>query len=189
MKRMVILVVALLLVSGSAYACPSIGLFNCPDHSSWCATGVGFYPVEMWVWSLANPHTEQVSKICDEFSVCYPINVIQSTVTWNTPLISVSLGDLPSGLSVCYIVCQTNWFWICHQLLYVTDGTQTMVYICPHPGVGVIQYASCEPGYPTYVNPQLSHLYINYEPGIDPECAFIGTETSSWGAIKSMVGE
>lgn len=188
MKKALLLAVALLMISAAAYACPSIGLYVDDIHSVWCVTGAGFYPVEMWVWSLGNPHTLQVGKMCDEFMVCYPANVIQSTVTWNTPIISVSLGDLASGLSVCYIVCQTDWFWICHQLLYVTDGTPTHVYICDHPDVGAIQYASCEPGYPVYPNPALTNLYLNYGP-TEEVCNFIGTETSSWGAIKSMVGE
>jgi hypothetical protein len=187
MKKVVLLTLALLMISGAAYACPSIGLFADVDHSVWCVTGVGMYPITMYVWSLGNVHSLQVGKICDEFRVCYPPNLIQSTVTWNDPIISVALGDLPNGLSVCYIACQADWFWIANQALWVTDPTQTHVYICDHPDVNAIQYSSCETGYPIYPNPALTNLYINYDPMTEEVCSFMGTESASWGAIKNMM--
>ena len=183
MKKALLLTVALLFVAGVVNAQTGyIGIFTGEDHSTWCASGAGFYPVEIWIMCLPGV----LGQICAEFMVCYPLNVIQSTTTWNTPLISVSLGDLASGLSVCYVVCQYDWHWICHQLLYVTDPTQTMVYICVHPDVGVYQFANCEPGYPTEPVCILSHLYLNYAPP-DPECMGTATESASWGAIKSII--
>jgi hypothetical protein len=159
-----------------------IGLFADVDHTTWCVTGAGFYPFNMYIWCLPS----YLGQICAEFMVCYPANVIQSTVTWNDPIISVSLGDLPSGLSVCFDPCQTTWFWIANQAMYCTDPTQTYIYICPHPDVGVYQFANCEPGYPTEPCIALTHLFINYTAG-DPECETTGTEDASWGAIKSMI--
>jgi hypothetical protein len=122
--------------------------------------------------------------MCAEFMICYPANAIQSTVTANTAIISVSLGTLDTGMSVCYIVCQWDWHWCYHQLLYVTDGTQTNVEICPHPGVGVYQLANCEPGYP--VEPVIIHSMLKLNHECPPEPC-IGTEEASWGAIKSLV--
>jgi hypothetical protein len=185
MKKAILLAIALLLVSSAAFAQPPtgyIGLFNCSVHSSWCATGVGFYPVQMYVWCLPS----YFGQICAEFMVCYPVNVIQSTVTWNTPIISVQLGDLATGLSVCYIVCQWDWHWIANQLIYVTDPTPTYVYICAHPGPGVFQFANCEPGYPVEPCIKYTNLYLNY-PLDSPECLGTATEDASWGAIKSMM--
>jgi hypothetical protein len=187
MKKTALLTIAFLLLSAvpalAMYPEGYMGLFTDDARSSWCASGAGFYPVNMWIW--AKPNAE-LGTICSEFMICYPTNVIQSTTTWNTTLISVSLGDLASGLSVCYIMCQWDWFWIAHQLLYVTDPTQTRVYICVHPAVGVYQFANCSPGYPVEPCVLLTHLYLNYVP-TEPECQGTATESASWGAIKSLM--
>ena len=187
MKKVVLVAVALLLISGVASAQQSfplgyIGLFTGEDHSFWCVSGAGFYPVEVWILCLPG----SLGQICAEFMLCNPVNVITSTVTWNTPLISVSLGDLDVGLSVCYVSCQTDWHWIAHRLYYVTDGTQTMIEICPHPDVGVYQFSNCEPGYPIEPCTKLTNMYLNYTIE-DEECQAMGTESASWGAIKAMV--
>jgi hypothetical protein len=187
LKKIVLLAVALIVLCASSafagYPEGYIGLFTDEAHTNWCATGTGFYPVEMWIWALPNA---LYGTICAEFRICYPVNVIQSTATRNDPIISVMLGDLASGISVCFIVCQWSWFWICHQLLYVTDPTQTIVYICAHPDVGVFQFANCEPGYPVEPFIKFTSLYLNYAPP-DPECMGTATEDASWGAIKSMM--
>jgi hypothetical protein len=138
----------------------------------------------MWVWCLPGVY----GVICNEFAICYPVNVIQSVVTPNPAIISVTLGDLPSGISVCYIVCQWDWFWCFHQTLYVTDPSQTTVYICAHPDIGVYQIANCEPGYPTAPIDILNPLWINYGPE-EPQCQGVATQHASWGAIKRIVGE
>ena len=187
MKKAVLLAVALLLVAGVVNAQQSfplgyIGLFTGEDHSAWCASGTGMYPVEVWILCLPG----SLGQICAEFMLCSPLNVITSTVTWNTPLISVSLGDLDIGLSVCYVACQTDWHWIAHRLYYVIDPSQTMIEICPHPDTGVYQFSNCEPGYPIEPCTKLTNMYLNYT-GEDPECQAMGTEDASWGAIKSMI--
>ena len=182
MKKAILLTVALLLVAGAANA-QYIGLYVDNERSSWCATGVGFYPVEMWIWCLPGP----LGQICAEFMVTYPVNVITSTVTWNVPIISVSLGDLSSGLSVCYVNCLYDWHWPAHQTLYVTDPTATYCTIQKHPDPAVedIQFANCEPGYPTEPTTVLTNLYFNYGP-TDAECMGTAVEETSWGAIKSL---
>jgi hypothetical protein len=167
------------MVSGAAFAAGGgmMGLFIDEARSSWCAEGVGFYPVEMWVWCL--PGDE--GQICAEFALAYPPNVIQSTVTKNVALISVDMGDLASGWSVCYIVCQYDWNWPAHQALWVTDPTETDVIIIAHPGVGTYQYANCAPGYPVEPFDVYCNLNINH--------CLVATEESSWGAIKNLISE
>ena len=187
MKKVLLLAVALLLVASVASAQESsplgyIGLFTDDAHSYWCVSGAGFYPVNVWIMCLPGSY----GQICAEFMLCNPTNVITSTVTWNTPLISVSLGDLDIGLSVCYTACQTDWHWIAHRLYYVTDASQTMIEICPHPDTGVYSFANCEPGYPMEPCTKLTNMYLNYTTE-DPECQAMGTKDASWGAIKSMI--
>ena len=186
MKKVLLLAVALMLVASVANAqlppVGYIGLFAGEDHSSWCVTGVGFYPIEMWVMCLPS----YLGQICAEFMVAYPANTIQSTVTWNDAIISVSLGDLPNGLSVCYIDCLWDWHWIAHQTVYVTDPTMTYIEIVGHPDIATYQFANCEPGFPVEPCIKLTNLYLNAAAGI-PECDAMGTADASWGAIKSMV--
>ncbi len=182
MKKALIASVALLLISSSAFASLGyIGLYVDADHSYWCTEGTGFYAAEMWIWCLPGPD----GQICAEFAVAYPANIIQSTVTWNDPLISVSLGDLPGGLSVCYVGCQHGWNWPCHQALWVTDPSQTFIQIVPHPEAGAIQFANCLEGYPVEPATVLTNLFINYPPEA-PECQGTAVEESSWGAIKGL---
>lgn len=182
MKKAILLTAALLLVAGAVNA-QYIGLYADAGHSTWCASGVGFYPVEMWIWCLPGSQGE----ICAEFMVEYPVNTIQSTVTWNEPIISVSLGDLGSGLSVCLVACEWTWNWPGHQLIYVTDPTPGYCEIVKHPdpAVEAVQFANCEPGYPTEPATVITNLYLNYGPE-DSECMGTAVEETSWGAIKSL---
>ncbi|HUV37226.1 MAG TPA: hypothetical protein VMX58_09845 [Patescibacteria group bacterium] len=198
MKKVALAAIAVMLVIGwgSAFTCEYpedpgcppdgfygyIGLFADADHMYWCATGVGFYPIEMWIWCKPGP----LGQICAEFMICGPTNVIPSTVTWNIPLISVMLGDLDIGLSVCYVACQHEWHWIAHRAYWVTDPSKTMMQICPHPDTGVYSFANCEPGYPMEPCTVYTNLYLNAAPP-DPECMGTATKDASWGAIKSMI--
>jgi hypothetical protein len=186
MKKVVILAVALLMLSGAAYAqCggPMIGLWV-DEHMDCSAHGVGFYPVEMWIWCLPDA---VVGMICAEFMITYPVNTITSTVTKNVPIISVDMGDYPSGYSVCFIDCHYSWTWPGHQLLYVTDATPTQCVVAKHPDPNIecVQMADCTPGYPTYCVCACPQLYLNLDdnPCADP-CP---TEETSWGAIKGLI--
>lgn len=138
----------------------------------------GFFPFEMWV--LYQPGVKGI--ICSELMACYPSNVIQSTVIWNDPIISVMLGSLPTGLSICYISCQWDWTWICHQMCYLTDTVPGFIEVCQHPDVGVYQFANCDPGYKTEPIVILNHLALN-------QPCVVATEDASWGAIKALINE
>jgi hypothetical protein len=134
----------------------------------------GFYPFEMWVWL----YPSSKGMICAEFMCCYPANIIQSTVTWS-PELSVTLGDLATGLSACFVSCFWDWIWVAHQACYLTDTVPGFIEVCPHPDVGVYQFANCDPGYPTEPILVLNHLALN-------QPCRVGTENVSWGAIKSL---
>jgi hypothetical protein len=185
MKRVIVLSVAVLMFSGVAFAeeCIGfIGLYSNEGHTNCGAVGVGFYPVEMWIWCTPN---SIIGMICAEFMISYPANVITSTVIKNVPIISVDMGDYASGYSVCFIECQYDWTWPGHQLIYVTDATQTQVHVVKHPDPNIecIQMADCTPGYPTYCVCFCPPLYINTEN--DP-CQPCATEKTCWGAIKEL---
>ena len=184
MKRLSLLFAALCM-----FACPVaasnhayMGLYTDSAHSYWCTYGVGFYPVEMWIWCLPG----DPGVICNEFMISYPVNVIQSTLTQNWSILSVALGNPATGYATCTVSCQSEWFWIAHQLLYVTDPTMTSLSIVAHPAIGAYQIATCEPGYPVGSVTLLTNLYLNYS-GSEPVCQGTATEEASWGAIKSLM--
>ncbi|UCF04556.1 MAG: Ig-like domain-containing protein [bacterium] len=135
-----------------------IGLYVDEYHSNSCVEGEGFYPVVMWIWCLPSEN----GQICAEFAVSYPANVIQSTVTEN-PIVSVKLGTLETGMSVCYVSCQYDWNWPFRQMLYVADSDATTIEIIKHPdpAVSAVQFANCLPGYPIEPVTVGSKLLIN----------------------------
>lgn len=184
MKRVILAIVILIVFAAgaSAQGLGYIGLFADDVHGTWCATGTGFYPVEMWIWCLAGMH----GQICAEFMISYPANVITSTVTANEMDISVTLGDLASGMSACLKECNEGWLWFFHQTLFVSDAALSYAEIVPHPDVGVLQFANCEEGFPTEPCVKLTHLYINAGQEL-PECQTTATRSASWGAIKGML--
>jgi hypothetical protein len=182
MKKIIIIMGLLLLIASGAFGQQGyIGLFVDATHTQSCATGAGFYPVDMWIWILPG----SLGTICADFRISYPVNVIQSTVTKNWPIISVDLGDLPWGYSVCFTSCQYNWVWPAHQLLYVTDPTQTWVEILKHPDTPgtCVQFYNCQPGYPDECATVFSRLGLNR---VCPPDNPIGVEDSNWGAIKAL---
>jgi len=191
LKRIVLFVLVLVLLAGSSSAqLPPfgyMGLFVDETRTSWCASGTPFYEFEMWIWCIPSER----GMMCAEFAVCYPPNVIQSTITTN-PDICVTLGTLATGMSACYCDCQWDWTWPFHQMLWVTDPAKTYIRLKKHPDPNITdyQFANCEPGYPTEsVLLYTWRIFVNYE-SWEIECTgWIGTKDASWGAIKSMYNE
>jgi hypothetical protein len=176
MKK-VLIASALLLISSAAFAQPMgfMGLYADDGHSICEVINPGgFLPFTLWIW--CSPGLE--GQICAEFKIGYPANVIQSTMTTN-PEISVTLGDLATGMSACYVSCQWGWNWPFQQTCYLTDTTPAFITIEAHPEVGVYQFANCLPGYPTEDIFVMNHLALN-------QPCEIATEETSWGAIKSL---
>jgi len=131
MRSLVIVAVLLLVCPIPAHAQDGyIGLYTDESHSGSCSTGQGFYPVEIWICLLPFGYYGQ---FCAEFAIQYPDNVIRSTVTENLSLISVQLGDLSSGVSVCYVDCQYSWYWLFHQTVYVVNEIPAWIEIIKHP--------------------------------------------------------
>jgi len=187
MKRLVMIAIVCLFAASAAHAQlppkPYIGLYADETHSTWCATGTPVYQVTMHIWSLSTPD----SLLCAEFAVSYPATgVIPSTTTPN-PLNSVILGDLTTGISICFQGCQYGWQWLFRQTLFVTEPDKKMIQIVEHGGAGVIQVAPCPPGAPEIPATVFTNLYLNAESGTDPECDQTGVQPASWGAIKQMI--
>ncbi len=137
---------------------PQIRPFVTGGHTvyAYCPQG-GVYPIEMWIWCEPGAN----GMICAEFKVNYPATIIPLAIETNNDISSVSLGDLLSGVSVCYKTCQYDWHWIYHQTLLVTGPTAGMVGIVGHPETGMMQIANCLEGYPLEVASSWLGLYYN----------------------------
>lgn len=140
-----------------------IGLYSDDQHSNWCVDGVGFYPVEMWVWC----HPSDNGLICAEFAVSFPPNTITSTITWN-PDITPVIGDIWTGVSVCFNNCYYDWVWPLHETIYVVDPVPSVIEVIPYPEYG-LHFANCFPGYPLEEAGVCTNLYINCTDMIPPE--------------------
>lgn len=141
--------------------------------------------IEMWVWALPGENGLHAA----DFAVAYPSNVIHDRIVYNS-LISAGTGSLLAGYSGVFGACQWDWSWIAHQSLYVNTRLQTYAEIAPHPAIGFFQFYNCQEGYPDEPCMKGTSLYLNTVsyPCLPPETA-IGSESSTWGAVKSLYGE
>lgn len=186
MKRYLMLVLALLVLPSAAHAQTDgyLGLFTDEGRTSWC-TSPATIPGAVTMYVMALPSEDSLT--CVEFSLDYdPVGMTEGGVTLN-PLNTVSLGNIGTGLSVCF-ACQGEWLFVCSQLLIIFDDVQYTVSIQPHQGTGGVYFSNCddEAGRPKYDAIPFTNFYVNYEDGVDPECSETATDPASWGAIKSM---
>lgn len=180
MKKVIMLVAALTLIASAVNAGPIayIGAFT--DEHVTCRQDVPVanIPFTTWIWVLPS----DFGMICSEFRVDIPAWTYNIGTLAN-PDHSVALGDPISGVSICFSECNYGWTWL-YQLtiLPLAPLTPGYITIAERPDAGAYQVANCEPGYPIEPVTILNHLALN-------QPCEVGTETSSWGAIKNIVSE
>lgn len=183
MKKVILLVAALALIAGTAVAAPThyMGLYTeTTGTPSTCSVAVpapymGFTAVH---WVL--PGDDGV--ICAEFLVTFPATYFNTGTVVN-PGHSVALGSpTANGVSICFAECQRDWFWTYQLTFLPTVTTVEQIQIVGHTDTGAYSVADCRPGYPIAPVSLLNNLHVN-------EDCIVANETSSWGAIKSMVSE
>ncbi|HSG27461.1 MAG TPA: hypothetical protein VLA34_03200 [Candidatus Krumholzibacterium sp.] len=193
MKKCLLIVAAVLLFSSAAFAqAPPvgyIGLFLDDAHSVWCATGaVPYWPATLYVWFLPSVN----GQICAEFAIDYggDPGIVKIAPT-NAGHISVALGALDTGMSVCFVECQNDWHWGFTQGMFINTASKVTIRVIAHPEVNppTYQFANCLEDFPMEPIISLSNVYINSEIGVDPECEAMGTAPASWGAIKNLYEE
>ena len=190
MKRYLMIFLAVLLFSTAVSAQTNgyIGLFADDTHTTWC-TAAATIPGAFTMYIIALPRDD--GMFCAEFAIQMPADptLVMATATPN-PDNSVIMGDLASGVSFCYLVCQNDWVWIYNVMMVDQAGNQNMVQIVPHPDAGGPWFANCVlPDRPIYEAVVFTNLYVNYENGVDPECSETATAERTWGAIKSLYTE
>jgi hypothetical protein len=182
MKKAVLFAAALMLVATSAFALGPkayIGIWADEAHSVCSVSPPMYGSTPAYIYILPSERGLQAA----EFRCVLPSTIVQ-TASLKNPGITVELGSLANGISVAFGegMCQMDWTWIYNLTLLVLATVPTVVEITPHPGTlpePAYQVASCLPGYPIEPVVKLTSLYFY-------QSCVIGTEETSWGAIKSM---
>lgn len=139
----------------------AIELYFDSGHSDCAETGdMPFYEVELWIWTHPGPDGVMFA----EFSLEYPMTIIQGQPIQNSAIISTFLGDLDYGVSVGFFTCQHDWLWIAHQHIWVNNPTPSYVEVEPHqdPHIEFICVGDCTPGFPAH-EVYGSRAYFNYD--------------------------
>ena len=127
---MVFLMVLLFSTAVSAQTQGYIGLFADVTHTSWCASAASV-PGNFNMWIYCLPRSD--GMFCAEFMIQMPADptLILATTTPQDGY-SVIMGNLTTGVSICFNSCQTDWIWT-HQLTcLVIDETPSIITLDPH---------------------------------------------------------
>ncbi len=176
MKK-VLLIASAILVLASAANAQYVGLYADAGRVSCSVTVMPYTPFECWVLMSYPERGIQAA----EYRLILPAGII-STATTTNPDINLTLGDWAAGISVSFMTCWQTWVWPQH-ISCLSLGVAAPGFITvegkPLSLPYFLQVASCELGFPIYPLKVLNHLALNCS-------CVIGTEETSWGAIKSL---
>lgn len=176
-----VVIAAILTTSAAAYDYGYIGLFADETRTSWCLESTPYVAFDMYVFCL--PSDNGVRAV--EFSIGMPPTYIIATSTPG-PAVSVTLGNHLDGISYSLYLCATDWILLDYCTVLPMAPGQAPIWLEGHGDTGQMSIANCLPGYPMEQAIAYTSLFVNYPPG-SPECSGVGTEETSWGAIKEML--
>lgn len=138
-----------------------IGLYADANRESYCVSGTGFYPVEMYVWARPTPPNGLMAV---EFAIQYPANVAPGPITMSDS-VAVYLGNPRDGISVVFHDCQSDWLWVFHQTVYVMNQDPSWAVLVKDPNEmfnpGPIA-CDCSNGNPISALEKLTNLCFNF---------------------------
>jgi hypothetical protein len=181
MKKLLMLTLALVLISpagpASAGQNSAIGLFVDDSHSLNYIAPEPMQVFDMYIWIL--PGSE--GFMAADFLIKYPPNIVIENTELNEMLIP-PLGDIETGLAICFTECQMDWMPVVRQTLYAVDSEKSIISIGGQEFYeGKAVYTDCTEGYPISDLLVLTDLYINYTASEAPQ---VGADKVSWGLIK-----
>jgi hypothetical protein len=179
---LIVVLAAMLATPAAAYEQGYIGLFTDETRSSWCLESTDI-PFEFNVWVFCLPSDNGVRGA--EFSISDLAPTYFLTGTDPGPSVSITMGDIFTGISYGLYLCRNDWFLLDVYSFIATGPGQTAIFLEGHGDTGLISLASCLPGYPIEDAVAYSSVFVNYPPG-SPECSGVATEETSWGAIKDL---
>jgi len=168
----------------SVSACPDkvyIGLYADDSHSD-CSRYLNDYaPFDVWVWVM--PSTSGVE--CLEYRLEAPpwlqlLSTEQHYLTYDPTENYDWFGD---GGIVCYEYCRFQWTWVCkHTMVPLMTGLEGYITVKERLSTGKLEAVTCKLNRPVQPVEILNYLAINLP-------CIVGTETTSWGAIKGLFSE
>jgi hypothetical protein len=178
MKKALLIALALFVISAPAGAQQlSIWADDAMTSCSVATTGP-YQAFNLYVFLEAGPD----GAFAVEYKLAYPAGHIASLTTPAPFVAAATIGSWlgSPGISAPFISCQTGMVWVVSFTLLSPDTVPGFYAIEPNETTGVLGVAIC-PG----DRPIVDATAIN-EFGFNADCV-VGTEESSWGAIKSMM--
>ncbi len=184
MKKIFLMIAALALISTSAGAADYVGLYtDATTHSACEEYGMAMFDV--YLWHLPDAVRGNMST---ELLITFPLTLACTGKTYcaDMTLTKDDITAAATGGSIAWSMCALDWKWSA-KLTFLDTGfysgnpTVGYVQIVNHPISEGIWIASCEDGFPTYIATPLNRFGLN-----QPCYEEIGTEPSSWGAIKNL---
>jgi hypothetical protein len=182
----VVLAAACVHASAGTPSYGSIGLYVDEGRTSNTVSYAGT-PFEFTMYVFCRPGEHGL--IAAEFGIAYPANVVPATVTEN-PLISISLGDLDSGISAAFFDCQNDWVWTHHQTVFLMSAAEAHIEVEKNGASHALQFATCELGFPLEPVHISSAVFCNTscEPDTVPPL-LLGARSSSRNGVDLAFSE
>jgi hypothetical protein len=178
MKKALLIAAAILLFAGSisAQGTAYIGVYGDLDHSVCRLDPLQYVGFHAYIMVLPSTRGMQAA----EFTLLLPGTVI-STASVKNPDITVELGSLTGGISVAFGSCHTGWTYLYDMTLLCLATVPGYIGLSGDISINppIFAVASCEAGYP-------SEPVIYHAPLALFQACNIGTQTSTWGAIKNL---
>lgn len=173
MKKVILLIAVLLLLTGGSYACPCIGLYIDSMHS--ICEWYGFGGFTVWVWH----HPNESGMLGAEFKIAWStIDPEFGLAGYDTYPDMVFTGDPLSGVQVTFASCTYDWIWSYKLEFFSPFATTSYIQVLPYPPSDQVRYQSC-------VTQEMYEVLVYNLFGFNTSCV-VGTEETSWGAIKSL---
>ena len=125
-----------------------------------------FTPFDIYIFCQPGENGMNCAEFALESSTS---SMVISSNEWH-PGLSVVLGDLASGVSACFLECQTDWVCINRVTMLNTIAGPASIEIVRHPFVGYYQFANClenRPIEPVFIGPGLC-INSSCPPDTDP---------------------
>jgi len=145
MKRFSVLILSLLLIPAFSGArtqpVGKIGLYIDEQHSTNEVETPGTFNVYVFCLPSSN------GMKCAEYSVAFTPGLVAFNVT-SHPDVSIEVGSLTGGMSVCFVDCRGDWVWTHQFSVLARTGDPAEIVLKRNPLTGGLVFANCFPGSP-----------------------------------------
>jgi len=176
MKKVLLVIFSFMLLQSLAAAgpYPYMALYLDEDRTCYCGYGPGLFSIYAFILP-----SDDGAHGC-----AFKVEVDIAGMVLGKEINGLDVLPPPSDAEYCYMyrACDPGLHWILKIDIFLIDSTTPgTAYFVDSPTENFLGTFSCEEGYPQEDGVVLTNAYFNTNP-----CPEIGTESSSWGAIKSI---